>query len=59
MAWSAWHLVGLALVVWVGYDLVMGYTYSYRAVLRSEEPLHYWLTMCLWAVVAAGTLYLA
>ncbi len=51
-----WHLVGAALVLWVGYDLVMGYSYSYRLVLRSAEPLHYWVTVAVWAVVAGLTL---
>jgi len=52
-----WHLVGVALLLWVGYDLVMGYTYSYRLVLRSAEPLHYWLTLLVWLAVACATLY--
>jgi hypothetical protein len=57
MGISLWQLVGIGLVLWVGYDLVMGYTYSYRLVLRDQEPLHYWLTILLWAAIAGITLY--
>lgn len=52
-----WKLVGIALVIWVAYDLWAGYTYSYRLVLADSEPLHYWLTLVLWAIIAGVTLY--
>ena len=50
-----WQIVGLALLLWFLYDLVVGYTYSYRLVLRKAEPLHYWLTLALWLTIAVLT----
>ena len=51
-----WHLIGIGLVLWVAYDLFMGYSYSYRLVQRADEPLYYWLTVALWSLVAVATL---
>lgn len=55
-SFNVWTLVGVALLVWVGYDVLMGYTYSYRLVLRQTEPLHYWGTLAVWFSVAIVTL---
>ena len=57
MALSAWQWVGVGLVVWVAYDLFAGYGYSYRLVHRAEEPVHYWLMIALWSLVAGVTLW--
>lgn len=51
---GVWQWIGLALLGWLGWDLVSGHVYSYRSVYRSEEPLYYWAMIALWSVVAAG-----
>ena len=56
MSIGIWQIVGIALVVWVLYDLFAGYTYSYRLVMREAEPWHFWITVLLWSAIAAVTL---
>ncbi|ASP34571.1 hypothetical protein [Labrenzia sp. VG12] len=55
MTWMA--LLGIALLVWVLYDLVTGKVWLHRAYHRSEEPAGYWLTMGLWFLVALSCFY--
>ena len=47
-----WQWVGLALVVWLSWDLINGYTLAHRVIYREREPLLYWLFVSLWAVIA-------
>ena len=49
---GVWQWVGLLLGLWAGYDLLAGYTYTYRKILRSQEPLLYWCVLGLWIVLA-------
>ncbi|TDF42171.1 hypothetical protein EYS14_04895 [Alteromonadaceae bacterium M269] len=52
LPWSYW--LGIALVVWLIYDLISGSSYLWRAYRRSEEPTKYWLTLLLWSLVAVS-----
>ena len=53
---TAWQFVGLALIIWVMYDLIMGYTYLHRKIIRKYEPLFYWTILAIWLVIATYTL---
>ncbi|WP_305986847.1 hypothetical protein [Roseibium sp. MMSF_3544] len=55
MAWTT--LLGIALLVWVAYDLVTGKVWLHRAFHRASEPAGYWLTMGLWLLVALSCFY--
>jgi hypothetical protein len=50
-------IVGIALMVWVIYDLVVGVTWSYREIWRKYEPGQYWFFTIVWAVIAVVTIY--
>lgn len=47
-----WPFVGVLLLLWVAYDLFIGWTYLHRTVIRKKEPLMYWLTLALWTGLA-------
>jgi len=50
MAWTT--LLGIALLLWVGWDLLNGSVWLHREFQRAEEPVAYWLTLLLWLAVA-------
>jgi len=52
---SIWFFIGLALIVWVIYDLWVGVTWTYREVYRKYEPIQYWIVSFLWAIIAIVT----
>lgn len=52
---SMWFYIGIALIIWVVYDLLAGVTWTYREVHRNEEPVQYWLVTLLWAIIAVVT----
>ncbi len=47
-----WQWVGVALMLWLAWDLIAGYTYIHRKVKRIEEPALYWVVMLVWAAIA-------
>lgn len=49
---SLWQWVGVALVVWLLWDLYAGTTWIHRTVYREYEPSLYWVVMSVWAVIA-------
>jgi len=55
MHWTS--ILGIALLVWVLYDLVTGKVWLHRAYTRAEQPAGYWLTMGLWLAVALSCFF--
>lgn len=53
---AAWQFIGAALVIWIIYDLIAGYTYLHRKIQRKQEPLFYWIVLATWMAVALYTL---
>lgn len=51
MGWI-WYIIGIALLCWVGYDILAGYTYLHRVILRDEEPVFFWSMMLVWVALA-------
>ena len=51
-----WQVIGVALVMWVIYDLFAGYIWLHRKVMRASEPLFYWSGIALWSLIALYTL---
>ncbi|MFB9888030.1 hypothetical protein [Balneatrix alpica] len=51
-----WTLIGVSLLLWLGWDLYSGEVWLHRAFLREQEPLGYWLGMALWLGVALSCL---
>ena len=47
-----WQWFGVALLVWVIYDLYSGSTWVLKEYKRSESPMEYWLAVTVWAVIA-------
>ena len=47
------HILGFALIAWVLFDLISGKVYLWNQYTRADQPVAYWLTMLLWAAVAA------
>lgn len=56
---NIWLYIGIALLLWVAYDLFAGVTWSYREIRRQHEPILYWIFTGLWLLIAIGTLYTA
>ncbi|MBO9490938.1 hypothetical protein J7384_11265 [Endozoicomonas sp. G2_1] len=52
LPWS--YYLGAALILWLLFDLVRGVAYIWQPYRRDSEPLMYWFTMLIWAVVAAS-----
>jgi len=52
LSWSVW--LGIALLIWLAYDLMNGAVYLHRHIERESEPMMYWGTIALWGVVAAS-----
>lgn len=52
---SIWFFIGIALIIWVVYDLFMGVTWTYRAVYRKNEPWAYWLVTLFWFFIAVAS----
>lgn len=50
--WSIW--LGVALVLWLLYDLMNGAVYLHRYIERDSEPMMYWGSIVLWGIVAAS-----
>jgi hypothetical protein len=53
---NIWFIIGIALIVWVIYDLLAGVTWTHRAVYRNHEPFQYWLVTLFWLFVAIATI---
>ncbi len=43
-----WYFVGVALLVWVGWDLYAGYTFIWDIVYRETNPVAYWIALVVW-----------
>ena len=54
---TVWQWIGVALSLWVAWDLVTGHVYSYRSVRRRDEPVYYWAMMLIWSAVAIWCLF--
>ncbi|HBR99322.1 MAG TPA: hypothetical protein DD979_18385 [Gammaproteobacteria bacterium] len=54
---NLWQWVGVALVVWLAWDLYQGSTWIHRAVFRRQEPVLYWVLMAVWAMIAVMLLF--
>jgi hypothetical protein len=54
---NTWLIIGIALVIWVLYDLISGKTWSYREIWRKYEPWQYWFFTSLWLVLAGISIY--
>ncbi len=52
LPWSYW--LGFGLLLWLLYDLIRGVAYLWHPYAREEQPYMYWLTMLIWALVAAS-----
>ena len=50
MNWTT--MLGIALLLWVAWDLFAGSVWLHREFHRREEPVAYWLTLLLWLAVA-------
>lgn len=46
--------IGIVLLVWAFYDLVVGSVWSYRVIYRAYEPFMYWMVLCIWFAVAVA-----
>jgi len=44
--------IGIALLVWVAFDILAGKTWLHREVSRKHEPGFYWALIVIWLVLA-------
>ena len=49
--------LGGFLMLWVLADLLSGKVYFHRAFFRQEQPIHYWVILSLWLLVALSCFY--
>jgi hypothetical protein len=47
-----WFYLGLALLIWVIYDLYKGVTFSYRMIVKEYEPVMYYTMIAVWFLLA-------
>jgi len=47
-----WFIIGIALLIWVIYDLLKAEVWGFRQIRRYEEPLRYWLWLALYFILA-------
>ena len=52
-----WSVVGVALLVWVAWDLYAGYTLTWKVVYRDATPGTYWSVVTLWALLALSCFF--
>lgn len=55
MHWTS--ILGIALLLWVLWDLFNGSNWLHREFKRSEEPFAYWCTMLIWLAVAVSCFF--
>ncbi|MGY0219602.1 hypothetical protein ACWJJH_19790 [Endozoicomonadaceae bacterium StTr2] len=55
MPWT--YMLGIALMLWVCWDLITGSAWLHREYHRSSEPFGYWCTLLLWLGVAVSCFY--
>lgn len=55
MPWTSY--LGIALLVWVAWDLFSGSAWLHREYQRSSEPFAYWSLMLVWLSVAVSCFY--
>ena len=51
-----WFYIGIALVIWVLYDMYYGVTWITKPIYKENNPKIYWCVTFLWIVVAISTL---
>ncbi len=51
---NIWTYVGIALLVWVGYDLYAGYTLLWDVIYRDQDPASYWIVLGIWFALAVS-----
>ncbi|GGK72405.1 hypothetical protein [Amphritea balenae] len=51
------YILGIALLLWVAYDLFSGSVWLHREFKRAQEPGAYWGTMLLWLLVAISCFF--
>ncbi|WP_156121669.1 hypothetical protein [Halocynthiibacter namhaensis] len=54
---TIWFFVGIALVIWVTWDLFAGHTYLWAPISRAENPWGYWATLGIWSLIAASCFF--
>ncbi|MCT4618373.1 MAG: hypothetical protein N4A62_03180 [Marinisporobacter sp.] len=47
-----WLIIGIILLIWGIYDLIVGSVWSYRKIYRKYEPIMYWLVLSGWFILA-------
>jgi hypothetical protein len=52
-----WFYIGIALMIWVIYDLLIGKTWSYREIWRKYEPGLYWFYTIIWFALAVSAIF--
>lgn len=52
-----WYIVGVALLLWVGWDLYAGYTVLHEVFYRDEDPVWYWGLISLWTVLGISCFF--
>jgi hypothetical protein len=54
---NIWTYVGIALFIWVGWDLYAGYTLAWDVIYRDKDPMTYWVTVTIWAGLAISCFF--
>jgi len=52
-----WRVVGVALFLWVAWDVYFGYTLLYDVIYRAQDPMLFWVTVSGWVVLAVSCFY--
>lgn len=54
---NIWFILGLALLAWSMYELVVGKTWILREINRKIEPVFYWVLQIIWFTLALWIVY--
>ena len=52
-----WPVVGVLLLLWVGWDLYAGYTLLHEVVYKAQQPELYWTGIVVWSGAAISCFY--
>ncbi|WP_169565732.1 hypothetical protein [Neptunomonas japonica] len=55
MAWTS--ILGIALLLWVAWDLYAGSVWLHREYFRNQDPWSYWILILVWILVAVSCFY--
>jgi len=52
-----WRIIGIALILWVAWDIYYEYTFIYHIVYRTQDPVLYWTAIVGWSLLGISCFF--